>query len=57
MRLVHVEAPAAVLGARNRSRADAVPEAVIARMLRRWEPPDRTEAHEVLHVGEGIDPG
>lgn len=57
VRLVHVEAPAAVLGARNRSRADAVPEAVIARMLRRWEPPDRTEAHEVLHVGEGIDPG
>lgn len=53
VRLVHVEAPAAELEARNRDRADAVPSAVLDRMLRRWEPPDVTEAHELLHVGAG----
>jgi predicted kinase len=50
VRLVYVEAAADALGARNRERAHPVPEAVLARMLRRWEPPDRTEAHEVLYV-------
>ncbi|MCX4240754.1 AAA family ATPase [Paraliomyxa miuraensis] len=50
VRLVHVEAPASELGARNRNRADPVPEGVLGRMLRRWEPPDPTEAHEVLLV-------
>ena len=50
VRLVYVEAAADALGARNRERAHPVPEAVLARMLRRWEPPDRTAAHEVLYV-------
>jgi predicted kinase len=50
VRVVHVEAPAHALGARNRERPHPVPDEVLARMLRRWEPPDPTEAHEVLHV-------
>lgn len=50
VRVVYVEAPAHALHRRNRERSHPVPEAVLGRMLRRWEPPDRTEAHEVLFV-------
>lgn len=51
VRLVYVEAPASELFGRNRARPYPVPEAVLLRMLRRWEPPDRTEAHQVVLVG------
>lgn len=50
VRLVYVEAPAAVQAERNRARTHAVPQAVVDKLLRRWEPPDLTEAHEVLVV-------
>ncbi len=51
VRVVHVEAPAHALRARNRERPHPVPEDVLERLLWRWEPPDLTEAHEVLLVG------
>jgi predicted kinase len=50
IRIVYVEAPAAVLSAQNRQRPAPVPEAVIERLLERWEVPDRTEAHRVEWV-------
>ncbi|XYH95689.1 AAA family ATPase [Sorangium sp. So ce1128] len=55
IRVVYVEAPAAVLFAQNRAREAAVPEAAIRRMTERWEIPARTEAHEVVLAvrGEG----
>ena len=53
VRIVYVEAPAAALPGRNRARPDPVPEAVLERMLRRWEPPDASEAHELLVVDAG----
>lgn len=50
VRLVYVEAPAHALFHRNRERPHPVPDDVLARMIRRWEPPDPTEAHEVIFV-------
>jgi len=47
VRIVYVEVPAATLFSRNRQRAAPVPEAVIERLLQRWEVPDRTEAHQL----------
>lgn len=44
VRVVCVEAPAPLAAARNRARPQPVPAAAIARMLRRWEFPDRAEA-------------
>ncbi|GAA2440054.1 AAA family ATPase [Actinomadura vinacea] len=45
--LVALEAPPEVIGRRNRSRPAPVPDAVIDRLVRRWETPDPTEAHHV----------
>jgi predicted kinase len=50
VRLVYVEAPAHALFLRNRERSHPVPENVLGRMMRRWEPPDATEAHELVFV-------
>lgn len=47
VRVVYVEAPPAVLAAQNRRRPAAVPDAVMARLLDRWEVPDLTEAHAI----------
>lgn len=48
VRLVYVEAPLAEIERRNQARSRPVPAGVVERMLRRWEPPDREEAHELL---------
>lgn len=48
--LVSIEAPPAVLRGRNRARVHPVPDAVIDRLLARWELPDPTEAHQVTWV-------
>jgi predicted kinase len=48
--LIALEAPPQVLRARNAARRDPVPTAAIERMLRRWETPDPTEAHEVRWI-------
>ncbi|MBS2039376.1 AAA family ATPase [bacterium] len=48
VRLVYVEAPFAELERRNLARSRPVPAGVVERMLRRWEPPDRQEAHELV---------
>jgi predicted kinase len=45
--VVALEAPPRVLRDRNRARAAPVPDAVIDRLVRRWETPDPTEAHRV----------
>ena len=50
VRIVYVEAPAMRLFDQNRSREHAVPELVMERLLKRWEVPDRTEAHEVSYA-------
>lgn len=50
VRVVHVEAPATTLFERNRERPYPVPQAVLERMLKRWDPPDPTEAHEIVFV-------
>lgn len=53
VRIVYVEAPAARLWAQNRSRAEAVPEIAIHRMLDKWEVPDETEAPAVEYAVAG----
>ena len=51
--IVCVEAPAARLRAQNSQREGAarVPDAVIDRMVRRWQAPDRREAHRLTRTG------
>jgi predicted kinase len=45
--IVAVEADEHTVRARNRARAQPVPDEVIDRLIRRWEAPDLTEAHAV----------
>jgi predicted kinase len=45
--IVALEAPPAVLSARNAARPSPVPAAAVERMIARWEAPDVTEAHAV----------
>jgi len=53
VRMVYAEAPEPEMRARNRAREARVPDAVIDRMLRHWEPPSLTECHElVLAIAE-----
>ena len=47
VRIVYVEVEPAKLFQQNRSRAAAVPEVALQRMMERWEVPDATEADEV----------
>lgn len=47
VRIVYVEAPVDRLFSQNRQRRRKVPEAVVERLLDRWEVPDLTEAHQV----------
>lgn len=51
--LVALEAPRKVLLDRNRARAAQVPDAVIDRLVSRWETPDPTEAHTVDWISTG----
>jgi predicted kinase len=52
--IVYIEAPEAELRARNRGRGNAhVPDAVIDRMLQRWEPPLPSEGHSVSYIVSG----
>ncbi|WP_432833138.1 AAA family ATPase [Dactylosporangium sp. CA-092794] len=48
--VVSVEAPPDVVHRRNGARTRPVPNAIIERMVERWEPPDPTEAHAVRWV-------
>jgi predicted kinase len=50
VRVVYVETPPDVLYRQNAQRPRPVPEAVIERLLERWEVPDASEAHRVDHV-------
>ncbi len=51
--LVSLEAAPDLLRAQNRGRERQVPEAVIDRLLAKWEAPDLTEAHTVTSVVRG----
>lgn len=51
--LVYVEASPDRLREQNRRRTHPVPEAVLDRLLQRWEVPDFTEAHELTFVVDG----
>lgn len=50
VRIVYVEAPYEKLLRQNRIREAAVPESAVEKMVRNWEVPDRTEAHQVDYV-------
>ncbi len=50
LRIVYLDAPWDEIRRRNRARPRPVPEAVLDKLLDRWEVPDRTEAHEVVWV-------
>ncbi len=50
VRVVYVEAPCSRLREQNRGREAVVPDAVMERLLSRWDVPDRTEAHAVEFV-------
>jgi len=52
LRIVYAEAPEERLLRQNRQRQAPVPQAVLERLLGRWEVPDRTEAHGVEWVVE-----
>jgi putative nucleotidyltransferase with HDIG domain len=47
VRIVYLESDEDTLAARNRARPRPVPDRVIARLLDRWQVPDRTEACQV----------
>ena len=47
VRIVVVEASPATIATRNRAREAPVPATAIARMLHRWEPPHRGDAHQL----------
>jgi predicted kinase len=53
IRIVYVEAPADLMHERNAQRDNPVPQAPLERMLRRWQVPDLTEAHELEWVESG----
>jgi predicted kinase len=50
IRIVYVEVPERTLRAQNRSRKHPVPERVLETLLDKWDVPDLTEAHEIVHV-------
>jgi predicted kinase len=52
IRIVYVEAPEERLLRQNRQRQAPVPQAVLERLLDRWEVPDGTEAHHIDWVVE-----
>jgi predicted kinase len=52
--LVALEAPPQVLRTRNRARPQPVPEAVVDRLIDRWETPDPTEAHTVEWISTAL---
>lgn len=55
--VVGLEAPPEVIRTRNTARPAPVPQAVIDRLVARWEPPDPTEAHAVQLIDTGPDLG
>ena len=48
--IVYLEAPRGKLMSQNRNRKAVVPAAVMERLIRKWEIPSPTEAHQVEHV-------
>lgn len=56
VRMVYVEAPAAVQRQQNRGRPACVPPAAMERIFRQWQVPDTTEAHTLeWHVRDATE--
>jgi predicted kinase len=51
-----LDVPEQVLRKNNRARKTAVPDAVIDRMILKWEPPTALEAHGLVWIGEDLEP-
>ncbi|MCG5214840.1 AAA family ATPase [Streptosporangium sp. KLBMP 9127] len=51
--LIALEAPPRILRERNLARSHPVPDAVVDRLIGRWEAPDPTEAHSVTWIDNG----
>jgi hypothetical protein len=45
-----------VLSKNNNGRKMAVPDAVIDRMISKWEPPTPLETHGFVWIGEDLEP-
>ena len=56
IRMVYVEATEQEMRARNKSRDEQVPDGVIDKMLRHWEPPSPTECHDIVMAVEEPEP-
>ncbi len=54
VKIVYVEAEPETLRSQNRNRDAVVPDAVLDRLLRRWEVPALYEAHEVQYAVKGL---
>jgi predicted kinase len=50
VRIIYVEVSPERLFVQNRQRRQRVPDSAIERLLDRWEVPDPTEAHGIIHV-------
>lgn len=50
IRIVYVEVPEPTLRSQNRARKSPVPDHVLDALLDKWEVPDATEAHAVVHA-------
>lgn len=55
--IVYLEAPRQRLFAQNRGREAAVPQAVLQRLVGKWELPRRTEAHLVVYHSQTAEKG
>lgn len=51
-----LDVPEKLLRKNNRARKMAVPDAVIDRMISKWEPPTSLEAHGLVWIGEDLEP-
>lgn len=51
-----LDVPEAKIRKQNRARQNVVPDAVIDRMIAKWEPPTLLEAHEVTWIGPDFRP-
>jgi predicted kinase len=54
VRIVYLDAPLSVIFKRNRARQNYVPEQVMDKLIDKLDPPDLTEAHEVIWITPSV---